>query len=89
MGIDSVHTLRIHDPNDNGDTPDGADEVAIAAGAGGAAVRLMALKEAGVISGVSLGMNSNIEDHQGVPEEERTQSMPLLVISEHSLIACL
>jgi hypothetical protein len=58
------HTLRIHDPNDNGDTPPGVDEVSIAASSGGAAERLVALRETGVISAVSIGMNSNKEEHQ-------------------------
>jgi hypothetical protein len=31
LGLRSVHTLRIHDPNDN-DTGDGSDEIATAAG---------------------------------------------------------
>lgn len=76
LGIASVHTLRVHDPNDNSEKPgkgrsgdEGDDEVAISAGPGGACERLVELREAGVIQHVSLGMNSNKHDHQGVPEE--------------------
>ena len=76
LGVEAVHTLRVHDPNDNSDKPgkgrdgdEGDDEVAIAAGPGGACERLGELREAGTLDAVSLGMNSNKHDHQGVPEE--------------------
>ena len=81
LGVERVHTLRIHDPNDNqhvcrahgGNASTAAaqatlpDEVAIAAGSGGAAEGLVALREGGVIEHVSIGMNSNEEAHQ-VPD---------------------
>ena len=68
-----VHTLRIHDPNDNSNNRFGCagftDEVAIAVGEGGAMQELRRLRAEGTIAHVGLGMNCNREAHQGVPEE--------------------
>jgi aryl-alcohol dehydrogenase-like predicted oxidoreductase len=56
----SIHTLRVHDPNDNGQS-DGMDEVNIAALQHGACEAMVRMRESGVITHVSLGMNSNNE----------------------------
>ncbi len=79
LGVDSIHTLRVHDANDS-DTQrkDGVDEVAVCNADGGCVSRMVALREQGVISGVSIGANSNaynkefygtVGHHQGVPDE--------------------
>lgn len=79
LGVESVHTLRVHDANDS-DTQrkDGVDEVAVCNSEGGCVPRMVALREQGVLSGVSIGANSNaynkefygtVGHHQGVPDE--------------------
>eukprot|EP00315_Gephyrocapsa_oceanica_P010603 CAMPEP_0185286098 /NCGR_PEP_ID=MMETSP1363-20130426/2077_1 /TAXON_ID=38817 /ORGANISM="Gephyrocapsa oceanica, Strain RCC1303" /LENGTH=609 /DNA_ID=CAMNT_0027881895 /DNA_START=97 /DNA_END=1926 /DNA_ORIENTATION=+ len=73
LGVPRVHTLRIHDPNDNSNNrrgdPHFADEVAEALGEGGMVDALRAMRDEGAISQVGLGMNCNRMPHQGVPEE--------------------
>ena len=77
LGMDKVHGLRVHDPNDNSINRRGApggwvDEVAIALGGpldGGCLAELRAMRQDGTIAEVSLGMNCNQEAHQGVPDE--------------------
>lgn len=94
LGVSSVHTLRVHDANDSDTQRDnGVDEVAVCNAPvgtsmsrfegtsnteGGCVPRLVALRESGVISGVSIGANSNSYNkefygtaghHQGVPDE--------------------
>jgi aryl-alcohol dehydrogenase-like predicted oxidoreductase len=79
LGVESVHTLRVHDANDS-DTQrkDGVDEIAVCNDSDGCVPRLVALRDSGVLSGVSIGANSNAYNkefhgvaghHQGVPEE--------------------
>ena len=78
MGLPAVYGLRIHDPNDNSLNcaamrAEGKvlpDEVAQAVDpADGMCARLVALRQAGTIKHVGLGMNCNREAHQGVPDE--------------------
>ena len=60
LGASRVHTLRVHDANDSDTQRDhGVDEVAVSNTEGGCVPRLVALRESGVLSGVSIGANSN------------------------------
>lgn len=60
FGLPKVYGLRIHDPNDNPERPDGVDEVGVALGVGGMLERLREMRRSGTIERVSLGMNSNV-----------------------------
>jgi len=74
MGVSEFYGLRIHDPNDNninrfGD-PNFKDEVAeVLDKESGALSELIKMRENGNIKHLSLGMNCNKEQHQGVPDE--------------------
>ena len=64
-----VHTLRIHDPNDSPERPDGVDEVSIALQDGdGMISEMVRMRGEGLIDCVSLGMNSNCEIRPKRPE---------------------
>merc|ERR1719223_2557989 len=69
MTLPSIYGLRIHDPNDNSCYDKSVDEVATAPREDGMLAGLRQLKADGIIQHVGLGMNSNREAHQGVPEE--------------------
>lgn len=73
MGLPRVHGLRMHDPNDNSNNRRGmagfVDEVAQALAPGGMVRALSDLREAGSVDEIGLGMNCNLEAHQGVPDE--------------------
>ena len=62
MGLERVHGLRIHDCNDTPERDPKVDEVAIALGPGGMLEGLTAMRRAGKISKVSLGMNSQVQN---------------------------
>ena len=69
-----LHGLRVHDPNDNSINKRGApggwyDEVAVALGPTGCLAELCQMRSDGLIGEVSLGMNCNMEAHQGAPGE--------------------
>ena len=53
--MDKVHTLRIHDPNDN-DTRDGSDEIATATAPDGAVEQLVAMRNNGTLQQVKRQM---------------------------------
>lgn len=73
MGLSEVHCLRIHDPNDNSLNHKTArplgDEVEIALAEDGMIKELRKMRDEGLIKEVSLGMNCNNMEHQGVPGE--------------------
>ena len=78
LGQPGVFGLRVHDPNDNSLNRLGVegfvDEVAQVLGEGGGegegmCAALRRLRAEGTVAHVGLGMNSNSEAHQGVPEE--------------------
>jgi len=73
VGLPRVHGLRMHDPNDNSNNRRGmagfVDEVAQALAPGGMVEALGELRRAGTVGEVGLGMNCNLEAHQGVPDE--------------------
>lgn len=73
LRLKAVHTLRIHDPNDNSNNKVGCtpftDEVEIAVSEGGMMQALRRMRAEGTIAHVGLGMNCNLEAHQGVPDE--------------------
>ena len=69
MGLESIHGLRIHDPNDNDNYDGCVDEVAIALGDDGMLAGLRKLRMDGKLQHVSLGMNCNRESYMGKPDE--------------------
>lgn len=69
LGVPRAHVLRIHDPNDNEASAAGVDEVEQAIAEDGLVAGMVALRTAGVIDEVSIGMNINSEAHQGNPEQ--------------------
>jgi len=79
LGKPSVFGLRVHDPNDNNlnkaGTESFVDEVAQALSVEGGeegegmCAALRRLRGEGTVAHVGLGMNSNCEAHQGVPDE--------------------
>ncbi|CAB9496301.1 L-galactose dehydrogenase [Seminavis robusta] len=78
LGLQGVHTLRIHDPNDNSNNnrqqsteSSFVDEVEQAlATPDGMIAELRAMRdEQGIIRHVGLGMNTNREGHMGAPDQ--------------------
>ena len=61
LGIEGLHTLRVHDPNDTGYDargPYSPDDIEQCLAPGGHLEGMVALRSAGRIQEVSLGMNS-------------------------------
>jgi aryl-alcohol dehydrogenase-like predicted oxidoreductase len=73
LGMPRIHTLRIHDPNDNSLNRRGmasfVDEVAIANGPDGMIGEMINLRRQGVVDSIGLGMNCNQEGYMGAPDE--------------------
>jgi D-threo-aldose 1-dehydrogenase len=73
LGLDAVHTLRIHDPNDNSNNRAGNtthDEVAQALSPNGMLHELRFMRDQQhLIHHVGLGMNINVEGHMGAPDQ--------------------
>jgi aryl-alcohol dehydrogenase-like predicted oxidoreductase len=80
LGMPRIHTLRIHDPNDNSLNRRGmdsfVDEVAIANGPDGMIGEMINMRSQGLVDSIGLGMNCNQEGYMGAPDEVLTNFPP-------------